>query len=136
MSDYDSPSSFSTDYTPIFTGFYGMKNQPMLPTTANATNKTSKKHKKQQQSLYPKNSPGGCQPLDRNRLEEKFHMQKQTEQNFYQLKGQIAYVKEIVKTYPYMASFYTTWLRQSKVVLKQYSNSMESPDNVSFSVGF
>ncbi len=134
MSDFDTPSSYLADFTPIYTGFYGMKNHPSLPTSVDSTDKTFTHHKKQHHTLYPKVSIDKNQRLDRHRLEKKFYMQKQTEYNYYQLKSQIDYIQDVIKSYPYMASFYFSWLKKSKSILKKYSTSIESPDNVSFSV--
>lgn len=141
----------------INTGYYGTSNQPRLdyryinygqgshkgggkPTTLSlllfkshnsisAGHKTTNLYAKSNQSKYCRSTN-----VDKNQLFQKYQSQKKAEQEFYQLQSQISHTESLLAANPHLSSFYSQWMQHAKETLKQFTNIIESPDAVTFSV--
>jgi len=75
------------------------------------------------------------QNLSKSQLYEKYLNQKKAENDFYMLKAQIDNVENLINSNPvYYTQYYSEWLKKAYEQLKKYTNIIESPDAVSFSV--
>lgn len=84
-------------------------------------------------SLYPKPTPKTAN-LNKSQLYQKYQSQKRAEQDFYTLKALVKNTEDFIMKNPHLYSYYYNWLKQAQNALKQYTNVIESPDAVSFSV--
>ena len=84
-------------------------------------------------TLYPK-PVSKSSKMNKRQMYQKFHMQKRAEHDFYQLQAHIRYTEDIIARNPHLYSYYYSWMKQAQHALKQYTNVIEAPDNVSFSV--
>lgn len=123
---------------PVFTGYYGMMNtnQPEQQVQFNrqkgwrAPNSTFANHS----ILYQKNSrKSNRSALTKDQLYDKYKTQKKAERDFYVVQSQIAQTESLIAANPHLASYYAAWLQQAKEILKECTDIIESPDNVSFS---
>ena len=89
-------------------------------------------------NLYPKPKMNAERRKNANKrdLYERYLGQKKAEHEFNVLQHQIDYVEYLVRLYPHLQAYYSLWLAQAHETLKSYSNIIESPDVVSFSVSF
>ncbi|CAF0973807.1 unnamed protein product [Brachionus calyciflorus] len=126
--------------TPIFTGYYGMPNINQHEQYVSFNNEKGYRAPSQNElinrnTLYQKTSSkkNNRLTLNRDQLYQKYKNQKKAESEFYILQSQISQTENLIATNPHLASYYAVWMQQAKETLKEYTNIIESPDNVSFS---
>lgn len=123
---------------PVFTGFYGINDtiQPEQHVQFNRETgwRAPDSSLVNRNVLYQKNNrKSNRTALTQEQLYDKYKTQKKAENDFYIIQSQIVQTERLISTNPHLASYYSTWLHQAKEALKECTNIIESPDNVSFS---
>lgn len=90
--------------------------------------------------LYPKQAKkkrhSAKSAYNNNDLLLKYQNQKKAEADFYNLQTHKKYVEDLIMMNPRLIQFYSTWLTRANEALKEYTNIIDQPDNLSFSVFF
>jgi hypothetical protein len=86
--------------------------------------------------LYQKTRRTSLAKHDFNQKElyDRYKYQQKAEREFNKLQGEVKHIQSLVAANPSLQGYYSSWLRQAKHALKEYSEIIESPDSISFSV--
>ncbi len=74
--------------------------------------------------------------LNQKELYDRYKYQQNAEREFNRLQAEVKHIQSLIVTNPNLQMYYNSWLKKAKHALKEYSEIIESPDSISFSVIF